>query len=111
MRKALFLMVAAALFIGQALASPVDADQAKKIGLKYAQNNASKQITELSLAYTQLTESGKPALYVFNFDGGYMIVSADDVAQPILAFGEEGNFDADHISDGLAYYLDRKSVV
>ena len=98
-------MVAAALFIGQALASPVDADQAKKIGLKYAQNNASKQITELSLAYTQLTESGKPALYVFNFDGGYMIVSADDVAQPILAFGEEGNFDADHISDGLAYYL------
>ena len=98
-------MVTAALFVGQAIASPVDADQAKKIGLKYAQNNAAKQITEVSLAYTEMTESGTPALYVFNFDGGYMIVSADDVAQPILAFGEEGCFDANQISDGLAYFL------
>ena len=105
MKKALFLLVAAALSVGQAFASPVDAEQAKKIGLKYAQHNAAKHITEVSLAYTEMTESGTPALYVFNFDGGYMIVSADDVAQPILAFGEEGCFDANQISEGLAYYL------
>ena len=105
MKRVLFLLVAAALFFGQALASPVDVNQAKRIGLKYVQSNATRQISELTLAYTQLTENGTPALYVFNFEGGFMIVSADDVAQPILAFGEEGRFDADNISDALAFYL------
>lgn len=105
MKRVLFLLVTAALFVGQVFASPVDVNQAKRIGLKYVQNNAAKQVNDLSLAYVQLTESGIPALYVFNFDGGYMIVSADDVAQPILAFGEEGQFDATNIPDGLAYFL------
>lgn len=98
-------MLMLALFVGQLIASPVDVNTARQLGLKYVQGNATKQVAELNLAYTQTTESGANALYVFNFDGGYIIVAADDVAQPILAYGEEGNFDADNIADGLAYYL------
>ena len=98
-------MLMLALFVGQLIASPVDVTTARQLGLKYVQGNASKLVTNLDLAYTQTTESGYNALYVFNFDGGYIIVAADDVAQPILAYGEEGNFDADNIADGLAYYL------
>lgn len=105
MKKALFLLVTAVLFIGQAIASPVSVDQARRIGSKYAQRNAAKQVGELSLAYTQLTESGMDALYVFNFGGGFVMVAADDVAQPILAFGEDNDFDPNNIPDGLAYYL------
>ena len=98
-------MLMLAMFVGQLIASPVDVNTAQKLGLKYVQGNASKQVASLDLAYTQTTESGANALYVFNFDGGYIIVAADDVAQPILAYGEEGNFDANNIADGLAYYL------
>ena len=98
-------MLMLALFVGQLIASPVDVNTAQKLGLKYVQGNASKQVASLDLAYTQTTESGANALYVFNFDGGYIIVAADDVAQPILAYGEEGNFDANNIAEGLAYYL------
>ena len=98
-------MLMLALFVGQLIASPVDVSTARQLGLKYVQGNATKQMAELNLAYTQTTERGANALYVFNFDGGYIIVAADDVAQPILAYGEEGNFDADNIADGLAYYL------
>jgi len=105
MKKTLFLMTTLALFVSQLIASPVDVNTARQLGLKYVQGNASKQVAALDLAYTQTTESGANALYVFNFDGGYIIMAADDVAQPILAYGEEGNFDADHIADGLAYYL------
>ena len=105
MKKVLFLMVAAVLFLGRAIASPVDVEQARRLGLKYVQRNAARQVVNLDLAYTQSTESGTEALYVFNFDGGFIIVAADNVAQPILAFGEEGQFDANHIPDGLAYYL------
>ena len=105
MKKTLSIMLMLALFVGQLIASPVDVNTARQLGLKYVQGNATKQVAELNLAYTQTTERGANALYVFNFDGGYIIVAADDVAQPILAYGEEGNFDADNIADGLAYYL------
>ena len=98
-------MLMLALFVGQLIASPVDVDRAHQLGLKYVQNHSAKNVSELSLAYTEMTESGVPALYVFNFDGGFIIVSANDVAQPILSYGEEGSFDATQISDGLAYYL------
>ena len=105
MKKTLSIMLMLALFVGQLIASPVDVNTARQLGLKYVQGNVTKQVAELNLAYTQTTERGANALYVFNFDGGYIIVAADDVAQPILAYGEEGNFDADNIADGLAYYL------
>ena len=105
MRKALFMMMTLALFAGQLIASPVGEEQARQLGLKYVQSHSAKQVANLTLAYTEMTESGNPAVYVFNFDGGFIIVAADDVAQPILSYGEEGNFDANQISDGLAYYL------
>ena len=105
MKKTLFLMMTMALFVSQLIASPVDVEQARHLGTKYVQSHSARNVTELTLAYTETMESGANALYVFNFDGGYIIVAADDVAQPILAYGEEGNFDATQISDGLAYYL------
>jgi hypothetical protein len=51
-----------------------------------------------------MTESGAPAVYVFNFNGGSVFVSADDVARPILGFTDEP-FDLAIVPDGLAYYL------
>ena len=98
-------MLMLALFVGQLISSPVDVNTARQLSLKYVQGNATKKVANLDLAYTQTTESGSNALYVFNFEGGYMIMAADDVAQPILAFGEEGSFDVNNIPDGLAYYL------
>jgi hypothetical protein len=105
MKKTLSIMLMLALFVGQLIASPVDVNTARQLSLKYVQGNATKKVANLDLAYTQTTESGANALYVFNFEGGYMIMAADDVAEPILAFGEEGCFDANNIPDGLAYYL------
>ena len=104
MRKTLFLMMTLALFVGQLIASPVGVEQARQLGLKYVQSHSAKQVAELTLAYTEMTESGNPAVYVFNFDGGSVFVSADDVARPILGYTDD-NFDLANVPDGLAYYL------
>ncbi len=104
MRKTLTLMMTLALFVGQLIASPVGVEQARQLGLKYAQSHSAKQVANLTLAYTEMTESGNPAVYVFNFDGGSVFVSADDVARPILGFTDD-NFDLTNVPDGLAYYL------
>ncbi len=94
-----------ALFVGQIIASPVDVDRAQRLGMKYLQSNYAKQVGTLSLAYTQMTESGQPALYVFNGDNSFVIVSADDAALPILGASDEHSFDFNDLPDGLAYML------
>ncbi len=104
MRKSLFLMMTLALFVSQLIASPVEVDYARQLGLKYVQNHSAKQVADLTLAYTEMTESGNPAVYVFNFDGGCVFVSADDVAHPILGCTDEP-FDLAIVPEGLAYYL------
>jgi hypothetical protein len=105
MKKSLFLMMTLALFVGRLIASPVDVEQARQLGMKYVQSHSARQITELTLAYTEMTESGNPAVYIFNFDNGFVLVSADDVARPILAFSDEQSVDPNLMPDGFAYYL------
>ena len=97
------MMTVLALFVGQAIASPVSVEQARHLGMKYVQSHSARQVATLDLAYTQLTDNGTNAVYVFNFDNGYVMVSADDVAYPILSFGEGETFDINNIPDGLAY--------
>lgn len=105
MRKTLFLMMTLAMFASQLIASPVDVDQARQLGIKYVQSHSAKQVAELNLVYTEMTESGNPAVYIFNFDNGFVLVSADDVARPILAFSDEQSVDPNLMPDGFAYYL------
>lgn len=98
-------MMTLAFFVSQIFASPVDVNTARQLGLKYVQSHGARQVAELSLAYTQLTESGHPAVYIFNFDNGFVLVSADDVARPILGYSNDEAFDISNVPDGFAYYL------
>lgn len=52
-------------------------------------------------------ESGKNALYIFNYtDGGFLIMSADKRYQPILAYGAQGSFNVnDTIPSALENWL------
>jgi len=105
MRKAFIMTMVLALFVGYGIAAPVSVEQAQRVALKYMQGNFAKQVNNLTLAYTQTTESGMPALYIFNSEEGFVVVSADDVAQPILGYSEEGTMDPSDMPDGFAYYL------
>lgn len=46
---------------------------------------------DVSSAYSIPDKNGDPALYVFNYNQGYLIVSADFRYQPVLLFSEQGN--------------------
>ena len=107
MKKAFTILAVAALLGTQAFATPVDVNLAMQVGLKYLQSNssASRQFTALNHVYTQHTEAGAPALYVFNADGGFVIVAADDVALPVLAFSDAEPFDVNDIPDGVNFFL------
>ena len=59
------------------------------------------------LVLTSFTESGVPAVYVFGKqDNGYMILSADDIAYPVLAYADNGTFDKENMPEAMKWWLD-----
>lgn len=59
------------------------------------------------LQITLKTATGKPAIYIFsnNDSEGFMIVSAEDSALPLLGYSDSGYFDPDNIPPALEYWL------
>lgn len=106
--KKLFVLVSALVVLaGQMFANPVDVATAKNLGVKYLANNvlSAKNITDAQHVYTLSNENGVPYLYVFNYDGGFVVMAADDRACPVLAYGEDGVFDINNIPEGMRYFL------
>lgn len=105
MKKLSLFWLALMLTIGIAYAAPVDVNTAQNYGQKFVHNTLGQKSAEISLVYTEVSEVGTDALYVFNYDHGYVIVAADDRAHPILGYCDDQSFDVNHIPEGLQYYL------
>ena len=108
MRKSLLLILALALGITAMQAKPVDAGRAERLGRIFIQHKAmfAKTATnDFALAHTFFADNGTATAYVFNFDGGFVIVAADDSYSPILGYSNHGQFDYDRAPDGLLFML------
>lgn len=108
MRRNILVIIALLLGITIMQAKPVDVSTAQRLGLNFIQHKAmfaKNSVQSLDLAYTFRAENGMATAYVFNFEGGFVIVAADDVSSPILGYSDRGNFDYDHAPDGLLYML------
>ena len=52
-------------------------------------------------------DAQSPALYVFTSGAtGYLVVSADDVAAPVLGYSDNGTFDPDNMPPAMRWWLD-----
>lgn len=72
-----------------------------------ARRVAAKAKANPQLVYTASTSVGEPAVYVFAQKGdGYMVLSADDVAYPVLGFADSGTLDADNMAPAMRWWLD-----
>ncbi len=108
MRRKLLVILALLLGITTLQAKPVDVAKAQRLGLNFVQHKAlfaKKAVQDLQLAYTQFADNGMATMYVFNFDGGYVIVAADDSSSPILGYSDQGCFDYQTAPDGLRFML------
>ena len=108
MRKNLLFFLAFLLGITTMQAKPVDAGKAERLGRNFIQHKAmfaKTEINHFALAHTFFADNGKATAYVFNFDGGFVIVAADDCYSPILGYSDHGQFDYDSAPDGLLFML------
>ncbi|HTA84477.1 MAG TPA: C10 family peptidase, partial [Bacteroidia bacterium] len=94
MKNIITLLLATACSINSLWASIVPMQTAQVVATNfYRQNNIG--ITSFAvLAYTEKSPSGDALFYVFNMsgNGGFVIVSADNVVEPIIGYSNTGQY-------------------
>lgn len=93
------------------IAKPVSPDKARQSALAFLTTGKMKKVrnhTDLHLSYTINNKNGQPLIYGFNRGGnnGFIIVSADDVAETILGYSDSGCLDAATMPANLKVWLE-----
>lgn len=103
-RILILLLVLAGL---QTIAAPVNKKEAQQLGHAYLlNNNVIKSNSTLTLSETY-KQDGVECFYVFDIDNeGFVLVSADDYATPILGYSLNGKFSRNNIPENLAWWLE-----
>ena len=111
MKKFVLLTALFALFSQNIDAKSVSVDQAMAIAKQQlapsTKLNASN--AKMTLSYTAMSLKGQNDYYVFNREGGqgYVIVSGDDMTDPVLAYSNHGSFDLNQAPEALKIMLER----
>ena len=104
-KKIFFLLLVVLPFCGLQ-ANPVDVTTAKSLGIKFMKANTEMKSASAELTYTAYADDGTAAFYVFAVQPkGFVIVSADDRAKPILGYSTESNF-TPQLPDGLMTFFE-----
>lgn len=119
MRKQLLLMLILCLSATMVWAERIDVSTARKVAENVANAGSGlRSAGDLSLVYAAAPGKSSSALrsgtvdgavdyFVFNVPGnkGFVIVSGDDRAYPVLGQSDEGNFDPNNLPDNLRAML------
>ncbi len=90
------------------LAAPLTPEQAlRRVQGNSALKMPSKSGTSMKLSFSMQTQKGEPAVYIFDrpASSGYLIVSADDTATPLLGYADSGSFDTNNMPPQLEWWL------
>jgi photosystem II stability/assembly factor-like uncharacterized protein len=88
--------------------SPVSKDSAERVALNYLNHKFifTKSALSLKSSFKSLMEN-IPTYYIFNFEGGgWVIISANDAATPILGYSLNGYFDENNVNPSAKLLLE-----
>ncbi len=109
MKKSLLLLFSAIITAGYCQAEQLTPEQAlARVRTAAGPQSRAVDMTRMSnLVYTAKTDDNAD-LYIFNASAGdgYMIVSADDCAAPLLGYTDKGDFDPRNMPDNLKAWIE-----
>ena len=111
-RKIVFVLLAVVTLL-LADAGALSTTQARFVAEQFVQSRTLKRApgsqshVELSLAYEALSSGGCADYFVFNCnsDEGFIVVSGDDAALPVLGYSDSGTFSYDSLPDNARWWL------
>jgi len=98
------------LFTISIQAKKVDVQTAQNVGLAYYYEHVNQFVPVdlkslvVSSVFTE-NENSLPVYYIFNIANGFVIVSADDIATPVLGYSYESDFKEGNLSPEFRYWL------
>lgn len=103
-----FYLTFAFLFLSMALlANPVSIASARKIAQNYFMHYAAGKADYTISNVITRQNGGTNVFYVFNFSaGGYILISADDAAIPVLGYSENGTYNENNLPVQMVDWLD-----
>ena len=94
---------------GIIMAAPITENEARAIALiffsEHKGDNTAMSL-DIDAADNVVTALQTDEYYVFNGNGGFVIVSGDDATVPVLGWSDEGTFDANSINPSVKAWLD-----
>ena len=113
--KHLGIVIFMLLGVGFLQAKPVDPQKAEQVALSHLQSESrfkNKHAIRLQSARTRTapglrSASPNASYYVFNIDEnqGFIIVSGDDVAFPVLAYSDKGTYEESNLPQNFSYWM------
>ena len=102
------LLSAVMLFVAIAMqAAPITSRQAANKAKAFLNGGSNKKFASANIKMAA-PDSGIQPYYVFNIgeNNGFVIVSGDDAAYPVLGYSRKGHFDINNIPDNMKGWLD-----
>lgn len=109
MYKKLTFIALGASVATYAMAAPISPDEAlARMNAEGPAKVRAMQSSKMSLVHTAKTKAGINAAYVFATPGhtGFTVLSADDIAIPVLGYSDSDNFDANNIPTDFKWWMD-----
>lgn len=94
-------------------AAPISPEQAlDRLGRSGMARVKTASSPDLQLAYTSRTAGGEAGAYIFTPAGapGFVILSADDTAVPVLGYSDSGRIDAANLPPALVWWLGEQAA-
>jgi hypothetical protein len=94
MKKTIYTLMMFLLGIHLIHAKPVTPVSAKNLAISFYKQNSLKVPSTVTLAHTETSSNGEALYYVFNINenDGFVIITADDAAHPIIGYSTERQF-------------------
>jgi len=112
MKRVLLLVLSVALF-GMTYAAQRSLEEAQQAASTYFTSHsnvlrAPARVSPLKHSWTETTEQGTPAFYVFNrgTDDGFVIVSAESRTRTIIGYSDKGHLDQNNMPVNMRAWME-----
>jgi len=105
--KTVYFLIGFTSLITILKASPIDSTTAKTVAANFYMLKYNTTATSIKLVHTDMSSDGEAAYYIYNMypNNGFVIISADDAAHPIIGYSSEGYYMPAHVPPNFSFWM------
>lgn len=107
--KKFVCFIGAFLLLGfSAFAKPVNTQVAMQVAENFYKRTTHNEVNTIALVYTALSSKGTALYYAYNVNSGFVIITADDAAYPVIGYSTERAFEIPENGSTIGTWLKKR---